>query len=129
MAQIKIYGLRANIEKNRIALSDAIHKSVMDTLNYPKEKRFHRFIALEQKEFLFPADRGDQYIIIEILMFEGRSVEAKKALIRALFKNIEEACGINVHSIEITIIETPKENWGIRGLPGDELMLDYKVNV
>ncbi|GHU70367.1 hypothetical protein FACS189413_10620 [Bacteroidia bacterium] len=31
--------------------------------------------------------------------------------------------------IEISIFETPKHNWGIRGLPGDELQIDYKVNV
>ena len=31
--------------------------------------------------------------------------------------------------IEITIFETPRHNWGIRGLPGDELTLTYNVNV
>jgi len=25
------------------------------------------------------------------------------------------------------MIETPRHNWGIRGLPADELMLEYKV--
>jgi phenylpyruvate tautomerase PptA (4-oxalocrotonate tautomerase family) len=29
--------------------------------------------------------------------------------------------------VEITIHESPKENWGIRGKPGDELSLSYKV--
>ncbi len=28
-----------------------------------------------------------------------------------------------------TITETPKHNWGIRGLPGDELTLNYKANI
>lgn len=129
MAQVKIYSLRSNIEKNRKSLSDAIHASVMYALNYPIEKRFHRFIALEREDFVFPSDRSEQYIIIEILMFEGRSIEAKKSLVRALFKNIQDACGIESDDIEITIIETPKENWGIRGKSGDELILNYKVNV
>lgn len=31
--------------------------------------------------------------------------------------------------VEITIFETPRHNWGIRGLPGDELSLDYPVKV
>ena len=30
--------------------------------------------------------------------------------------------------VEITITETPRHNWGIRGLPGDELQLGYKIN-
>ncbi|MFN5728901.1 MAG: tautomerase family protein, partial [Pseudanabaena sp.] len=31
--------------------------------------------------------------------------------------------------IEIILIETPSYNWGIRGMAGDELNLNYKVNV
>jgi hypothetical protein len=31
--------------------------------------------------------------------------------------------------VEITITETPKYNWGIRGMIGDELKLNYKVEV
>lgn len=129
LAQIKIYGLRANIEKHRASLSESIHTSVMDALSYPAEKRFHRFIALEPEDFVFPSDRTPQYTIIEISMFEGRSIETKKALVRALYKNIGSDCGIEANDVEITIIETPKENWGIRGVPGDELSLNYKVNV
>lgn len=30
---------------------------------------------------------------------------------------------------EITITETPKQNWGFRGLTGDAVTLDYKVEV
>jgi phenylpyruvate tautomerase PptA (4-oxalocrotonate tautomerase family) len=129
VAQIKIYGIRANIEKHRASLSESIHNSVMEALSYPAEKRFHRFISLEPKDFIFPTDRTHQYTIIEISMFEGRSVATKKALVHALYKNIESGCGIDANDVEITIIETPKENWGIRGMPGDELALNYKVNV
>jgi hypothetical protein len=28
-----------------------------------------------------------------------------------------------------TVLETPKHHWGIRGLPGDELALEYTVEV
>jgi len=129
MAQIKIYGLRDNLQENREALSRAIHDAVMNALEYPKEKKFHRFISLNSEDFIYPGDRTKKYIIVEISMFEGRSIEAKKLLIRELFKNINTATGINAQDIEITIYETPKENWGIRGIPGDELALGYKVEV
>jgi phenylpyruvate tautomerase PptA (4-oxalocrotonate tautomerase family) len=129
VAQVKIYGLRATIDKHRAMLSEAIHNAVMDALSYPAEKRFHRFIALESENFAFPSDRTHEYIIIEISMFEGRSIETKKALVHALYNNISSSCGISVNDVEITIFETPKENWGIRGMPGDELALNYKVDV
>jgi phenylpyruvate tautomerase PptA (4-oxalocrotonate tautomerase family) len=66
---------------------------------------------------------------IEISMFEGRSVEAKKNLIRLLFNRFAEDLGIGALDVEITMFETPKANWGFRGLPGDEHVLDYKVDV
>ncbi|MNU79680.1 hypothetical protein D3C71_692950 [compost metagenome] len=62
-------------------------------------------------------------------MFIGRSTETKKRLIQTLFRNIEERCKIAPQDIEITIFETPQENWGIRGKNADELLLNYQVNV
>jgi phenylpyruvate tautomerase PptA (4-oxalocrotonate tautomerase family) len=129
MAQIKIYGLKSNLDENKEKISVAIHKSIMSALEYPAEKKFHRFITLANDEFIYPEDRSENYIIIEISLFIGRSVQAKKALIRELYQNIHAEAGICAQDIEITLFETPKENWGIRGMPGDELALGYKVEV
>jgi phenylpyruvate tautomerase PptA (4-oxalocrotonate tautomerase family) len=129
MAQVKVYGHRAALDACKEALSDAIHAAVMAALAYPAEKRFHRFIGLDQGDFVHPADRSERYIIIEISLFEGRSVEAKKALMRALYERIPEATGIGPQDVEITLFETPRHAWGIRGLPGDEVGLNYKVEV
>ena len=129
MAQIKIYGLRATLDAQRKLISEAIHKSVMSALEYPAEKKFHRFIGFNSEDFIYPDDRSANYLIIEVSMFEGRSVEAKKSLIRQLFSNIETDVGISPQDVEITIFETPRQNWGIRGMPGDELGLGYKVYV
>lgn len=129
MAQIKIYALHSTIQQYRQLLSDAIHQAVISALSYPPEKKFQRFIALQPEDFIYPADRSQHYTIIEIFMFEGRSTEAKKALIRTLYSNIQLTTSISMQDIEITIVETPKANWGIRGLPGDELSLGYRVEV
>lgn len=127
MAQITIYSRRQNLAGRKTAISDSIHSSLTTTLGLPINKRFHRFIALDDEEFIHPSDRSSSYIIIEISMFEGRSKETKKSLIRSIFVRFEEDLGISPQDVEITIHETPKENWGIRGLPGDELSLPYKV--
>lgn len=101
----------------------------MKALDYPPEKRFQRFIGLNPSDFIYPEDRGPNYTIIEISMFEGRSDRAKRRLISELFAGIESAAGISSHSIEITITETPKVNWGIRGQNAADLALDYSVEV
>lgn len=107
-SQIKIYGLTESLKPHQVNLSNAIHNAVVEALAYPVDKKFHRFIGLYQSEFIFPSDRSSNYTIIEISMFEGRSVEVQKNLIRLLFQYIEQ-------DIEITIFETPKYHWGIRG--------------
>jgi phenylpyruvate tautomerase PptA (4-oxalocrotonate tautomerase family) len=127
MAQVKIYALCQTLEP-REEISKAIHNSVMIALEYPADKKFHRFFPLEPEDFVFSKDRSEKYTILEISMFEGRSVTAKKKLIALLFENLEKI-GIPRNDLEITIFETPKHNWGIRGVPGDELNLSYKVEV
>jgi len=129
MAQVVVYGHRSTLTARREALSEAIHGAVMAALAYPPEKRFHRFIGLDDADFIHPTDRGADYTIIEISMFEGRSEEAKRALIRELFTRIEAEAGISPHSVEITLHESPQVNWGIRGANGADLALGYRVEV
>ncbi|NNP70478.1 tautomerase family protein [Acinetobacter sp. Ac_5812] len=129
MSQIKIYALQPTIEQFRHQLSQAIHQALVESLNYPIEKKFQRFIALAKEDFIYPNDRSPHYLIIEISMFEGRSIEAKKRLIQSIFTYVEQQCGISSQDIEITIFETPKCNWGIRGQNADQLQLNYQVNV
>jgi hypothetical protein len=129
MAQVKIYGLRSHLSLILPSVSDVIHSCVMDALQYPKDKRAHRFIQLEPEEFYYPAGRSGKYTIVEFSMFEGRSVVSKKKLIRLMFERFEKQLGVTPMDLEMTIFETPKHNWGFRGLPGDEHALDYKVEV
>ncbi|HVW05423.1 MAG TPA: tautomerase family protein [Vicinamibacterales bacterium] len=129
MAQIKIYGVRERLDPIKRQLSDVIHACVVEALHYPPDKRAHRFFPLDASDFVYPPGRSDRYTIVEISMFEGRSTDAKKALIRLLFERVQRECGIHPIDLEITITETPRANWGFRGLPGDEHVLDYKVDV
>lgn len=129
MAQVVVYGHREALNARRQLLFDAIHGAVMAALEYPAEKRFHRFIALDAEDFVHPADRGSDYTIIEISMFEGRTEAARRRLITELFSRIESEAGVAPHSVEITITETPKVNWGIRGVNAADLSLGYTVNL
>lgn len=52
---------------------------------------------------------------------------ARRALIAELFSRIEEEAGIPPHSLEITLTETPRVHWGIRGHNGADLDPDYPV--
>lgn len=129
MAQIKIYGIRDRLAPVRGSLSNAIHECVMEALQFPADKRAHRFFMMDKEDMLYPTGRTDAYTIIEITLIEGRSVEAKKKLVRLLFDRIRDDVGIDYQDIEICIQESPAHNWGFRGMHGDEIKLDYKIEV
>lgn len=129
MAQVIVYGHRERLARHRAALSEAIHGAIMAALDYPAEKRFQRFVGLDAEDFVHPVDRGEDYTIIEISLFAGRTDDAKRRLIAELFTRIQDATGIAPHSVEITLTETPKINWGIRGQNAADLDLGYRVEV
>ena len=129
MSQIKIYGLGCRLAPIRDQLSNVIHSCAMDALGMPKDKRAHRLIALAKEDFMMPGGRTEAYTIIEISMIEGRTSETKKKLIRLLFDRIQEQIGISHMDLEICIYESPACNWGFRGMHGDEIELNYEINV
>lgn len=129
MSQVKIYGLQETLASIREQLSNSIHTCVMDALGLPEDKRAHRFFPLARENFYMPGGRTDAYIILEISMMAGRSVETRKKLVRLLFDRIRDEVGIAHQDIEICIYESPAENWGFRGFHGDEVKLNYQVNI
>lgn len=129
MAQVKVYALASNLGVNKAKLSNTVHDCLVETFGIPKDKKVQRFFPLTADDFFYPADRSSRYTILEIQMFEGRSVEAKKRLIRLLYERFTTELGYEANDLEINLIETPRENWGVRGWTGDELELPYKVEV
>ncbi|GAB3962099.1 tautomerase family protein [Spirosoma harenae] len=129
MSQVKIYGVREHLLPIRDQLSEVIHACVVDALQFPANKRAHRFFYLAPEDFFRPATASERYIILEFMMIEGRSVDTKKKLIHLLYERISQQIGLAVTDLEICILESPAHNWGFRGMTGDEITLNYKINV
>ncbi|WP_067477398.1 tautomerase family protein [Actinomadura hibisca] len=128
MSQVKVYGRRSAWAGRQQEVSDLVQASLHEAWKLPEDKRFHRFLLLEAEDWIVPG-RGERYLILEILCFEGRTPDAKRALIRTLYRELTGGLGLDAADLEITIIETPQVNWGIRGVPGDELALTYPVRL
>ncbi len=129
MSQVKVYGLRSTLNPIKPQLSDIIHECIVECLGFPRNKRAHCFINLDKEDFFYPEGRSDDYIIIELIMITGRTIETKKNLIKMLFKEISEQLRISTTDIEICMLESEAANWGFRGMTGDEVSLNYKINV
>ncbi|KFF48209.1 hypothetical protein GY26_15775 [Gammaproteobacteria bacterium MFB021] len=127
---IVVYGIKERLNPIKAQLSNVIHGCMQDVLGMPAGKRAHRFVPLDAEDFYFPDDRTSAYTVIEINMMQGRSKETQKALIKALFRQIEAEIGISPIDVEITLKEQPAHCWGFRDMTGDEARdLQYSVNV
>lgn len=127
VAHVKVYGYARALAPRRAAMSEVIHACLTEVLGLPPDKRFHRFFPLADEDFCAPESRGDDYTILEILMFEGRTATTKRALYQRLYRRFEEELRIAPQDLEIIVIQTPRHDWGIRGKAGDELSLEYRV--
>ena len=130
MPTAKIYGLRKVMDPVKGAMSDAIHECVAEALKFPPEKRLQRFFPMDEEDFHYGSvGRSEKYTVIEIAMFEGRSVETIKSLINMLYEKVPDVTGIPRSDIDITISELPRHAWGLQGAIGDEQSLGYSVAV
>ncbi|MFC8597207.1 tautomerase family protein [Isoptericola sp. NPDC057191] len=127
MVQVKVYGNRRVWGQRRAEVSDALHAALVGAWQIPEDKRFHRFLLLEDGDLVAP--RSDDYLMIEVVAFAGRSREAKRELVRRLYDDVAPALGVAADDVELVVIESPAESWGIRGRSGDELALSYRVDV
>ncbi|MGF0117149.1 tautomerase family protein [Promicromonospora sp. Marseille-Q5078] len=127
MVQVKVYGNRRVWGQRRAEVSDALHEALVGAWQIPEDKRFHRFLLLDDGDLVAP--RSDDYLVIEVVAFAGRSREAKRELIRRVYDDVAPALGVSADDVELVVIESPPESWGIRGRSGDELSLSYKVDV
>lgn len=127
---IIVYGIKDQLNPIKAKLSDVIHGCMQSVLGMPEDKRAHRFVPLEREDFYYPGGRSDAYTVIEINMMSGRKPETQKALIKALFLELESQLSLAPVDVEITIKEQQPHQWGFRGMTGDEANdLKYKVNV
>jgi hypothetical protein len=120
---------RAGWVTNPEAVIDAVQSALREALKIPEADRTLRLIQHPASHFAVPPGRGEKFTLIEITMFSGRSMGAKRNLYQAIVRNLG-ALDVPPLDIKITLIEAPPENWGLRGgMPASEIDLGFKIDV
>jgi phenylpyruvate tautomerase PptA (4-oxalocrotonate tautomerase family) len=111
------------------AVIGAVQSALREALKIPEWDRTLRLIEQPASHFAVPPGRGEKFTLVEVTMFSGRSMDAKRSLYRAIVRNLA-ALGVPSLDIKIALIETPPENWGLRGgMPASEIDLGFKIDV
>jgi phenylpyruvate tautomerase PptA (4-oxalocrotonate tautomerase family) len=82
----------------------------------PQNDRFQIINEHEGANFLFDPDylgihRSDDLVVIQITWNEGRTLEQKKALYRAIADGLKAALALRPQDVLINLVEVKKENW------------------
>jgi hypothetical protein len=111
------------------SIIDAVHAAMIEGLKIPEGDKTIRLVVHEPHRFPAPPGMSDRYTLINIDLFIGRSLDAKKKLYCAIVKNLEPL-GIPADHVKSLLRESPSEDWGIRGgVPASEVDLGFDVNV
>ena len=107
----------------------AIHGALIESIKTDPEDKVIRLVEHSPDDFIVPIPAGDRFTRIEITMFVGRSIEAKRMLYKTMVKALA-AFGIPAKDTKIVLVEVPLENVGIRGgQAACDIQLSYEVKV
>ena len=108
---------------------EAVQSALRDTLKIPDYDRDVVLDIYDETTRIVLTGRSQRYTRVEVTLFAGRSMEAKRALYKAMVANLAEL-GVPETEVKTVLIEVPAENWGLRGgHPASELDLGFKIDV
>lgn len=115
MPLVRVEIIKGKSTEYKKILLDCIHEGLLESIGIADWDRFQRIIEIDRADFEAPLEKTDQFMIIEITMFQGRTKEQKKALIETVTRKLGERLGIMPTDIFIVLHEPPNENWGLGG--------------
>jgi phenylpyruvate tautomerase PptA (4-oxalocrotonate tautomerase family) len=116
------------IGTRRAEVLEALQRALLTGLLITEQDRCIMLTEHDDECFMVPPNKGAAYMVIEIIVFHGRSIDAKRRLYRAIAQEMR-AFGAAETDIKIVLVEAALENWGLRGRPGSEIELGFEVNV
>lgn len=106
----------------------AVHRALVEGIRIPEHDRDIRILEYPPEAFASPPGRGPAYTVIEIAMFAGRSVDAKRRLYAGLVRELA-VFDIAPTDLKIIVHDLPRENWGLGGKAATDIELGFKVDV
>ena len=97
----------------RRAISDGVHRALVETCAVPKDDRFH--VVTEEAELIYDPrylgiERSDGIVFVQIFFRKGRTVEQKRALYRRIAELLAEA-NVRPQDVLVALSENDASDW------------------
>ena len=104
-------------EAYRRAIFDSLYQAMRDALGVPEDDQFMTLTEHDAANFRYGAAfgvaRSDDLLFIQIIVFDTRTTEQKKALFRRIAELLGESPGVRPEDVFVTVLEAAKENWSV----------------
>lgn len=127
MPAIRIETRRCWIGDRRPDIIGAVQRALLTGLEIPNDDCCTSLVEYDADAIIVPSGNGPAYLVIEIKLFSGRPLDAKRRLYAAIVDELS-VFGIPAGDIETILVEIDPVHWGLRGLPASELDLDFKTD-
>jgi phenylpyruvate tautomerase PptA (4-oxalocrotonate tautomerase family) len=112
-----------------LELIGAVQSALMRAIKIPEWDRDATVDLFDAARRIVPTGASDRFTRVEITLFSGRSIEAKRDLYRTIVANLA-AAGVPELEIKIILLEVPMQDWGLRGgQAGSDIEIGFKVDV
>jgi len=130
MPLVKIEIRKGRSKEHKSRLLNIVHQTLVDIVKIPENDRIQRLYELDIDNFEISSAKTDNFTIIEVTMFKGRTIDTKKKFLIELASRLNHELSISANDLIIVLHELPLENWGIRGVNlENDYDLGFKIDV
>ena len=115
MPVVEVNMLKGKSAEYKKTVLDCIHDALVTTIGIEDWDRFQRINEYDKDDYEFPSFKSDNFMIIELKFFPGRTREQKGRLIEEITSTLKSSLSVEPSDVFIVIDEPPLENWGIGG--------------
>jgi 4-oxalocrotonate tautomerase len=100
----------------RKALSDGVHRAMIEAIAIPPDDRFQVITEYLPEELIYDSQylgvhRSDHVVFVQITMSFGRKPQQKRRLFKRMAEILAQAPGLPPQDLFINLVETSWENW------------------
>jgi phenylpyruvate tautomerase PptA (4-oxalocrotonate tautomerase family) len=131
MALARIEILEGRTREEKRGMVDAVRAALSEALQAPDDDPAVRLTEYSRDQFSLPyPDRhSEHYTLVEITIFAGRSMDAKRRLYDSIVQRLA-IFDVPANDVLIVLHEPTLANWGLDGgTPANEVDVGFKIDI
>jgi len=116
MPLVRISLMQGQPAEFRVKVGEIVYETMVEVINVPLKDKFQVITEHDENSLIFDSTylnipRTNGFVLIQITLSEGRTVELKKAFYRKLVERLHNELNIRAEDVFINLVEVKKENW------------------